>query len=723
MGYEPEELVGKSAIKLLHPADRKKLIHLLGKYIQLKIKKFIPGNDTNISEIIEYRCKSKSGDWHYLQSTVNIIGDELLFISKDITEQRKAAEDLKDSEERYRILCENAPIGIYYNDFYGKFLYGNKAAEEVIGYQREELVGKNFLKLKMISPKYFGKAAKILALNSLGKSTGPDEFTLTRKNGSTVIVEIITEIITIKKEKVVLGMLKDITAHQQAQAALQASEQKSQAVLEATPDPVIVYDIEGKVIYFNPAFTGVFGWSLEERIGKKMDDFVPAENWPETRMMIEKVTVAGERFSGLETCRYTKEGNIIPVNISGSYYRDQEGDIAASVINLRDIREQKKIEAQLQQAQKMEAVGTLAGGIAHDFNNILAAIMGYTEIALDSVERETQLYKNLQRVFQAGNRAKKLVMQILTFTRQAEQERKPVQVKLIVNEALKLLRSSLPATIEINRNIQSDGLVLADATQIHQILMNLCTNADHAMREKGGTLEVKLESVELDADFTAGHPDMKPGAYLQLTVSDTGCGMPPQVRERIFDPFFTTKEVGEGTGMGLSVVHGIAGSYGGTITVDSEPGQGSTFKVYLPIIERREKSQAAQEDSIPTGSERILFVDDEPALTDIGKQFLEALGYSVETRTSSIEALELFKNQPDRFDLVITDMTMPHMTGEDLAQELMCLKPNIPIILCTGFSANINDQKACAMGIRAFVLKPIVKPEIAATVRKVLDGR
>ncbi len=723
LGYEPEELVGKSGIKFIHPDDRKKLILLLGKYIQLKIKKSLPGNDTNISEIIEYRCKSKSGDWHYLQSTVNIIGDELLFISKDITEQKKAAEHLKDSEERYRILCENAPIGIYYNDFYGKFLYGNKTAEEVIGYKREELVGKNFLKLKMISPKYFAKAAKILALNRLGKSTGPDEFTLTRKNGSAVIVEINTEIITIKKEKVVLGMVNDITARQQAEAALQESEQKSQAVLEANPDPVIVYDIEGKVIYFNPAFTRVFGWSLEERIGKKMGDFVPEENWPETRMMIDKITVSGERFSGLETCRYTKEGNIIPVNISGSFYRDQEGHIAASVINLRDIREQKKIEAQLQQAQKMEAVGTLAGGIAHDFNNILAAIMGYTEIALYSVERETQLYKNLQRVFQAGNRAKNLVKQILTFTRQTEQERKPIQVKLIVNEALKLLRSSLPTTIEINRNIQSDGLVLADPTQIHQILMNLCTNADHAMRETGGTLGVKLESVELDADFTASLPDMKPGAYLNLTVSDTGCGMPPQVRERIFDPFFTTKGVGEGTGMGLSVVHGIAGSYGGTITVDSEPGQGSTFKVYLPIIERREEPQATKEDSVPTGSERILFVDDEPALTNIGKLVLGSLGYNVETRTSSIEALELFKNQPDRFDLVITDMTMPNMTGEDLAQELMGIKPNIPIILCTGFSAKIDEQKASAMGIRAFVLKPIVRQKIATTVRKVLDGR
>jgi CheY-like chemotaxis protein len=369
----------------------------------------------------------------------------------------------------------------------------------------------------------------------------------------------------------------------------------------------------------------------------------------------------------------------------------------------------------------MESIGTLAGGIAHDFNNILSAIMGYTELALDDIERDSQLYTNLQEVFRAGKRAKDLVQQILAFSRQSEQGRKPVQVKHIINEALKLLRSSLPTTIEVRRDIRSDALAMADPTQIHQILMNLCTNADHAMREKGGVLEVKLEDVELDADFTAAHPNIKPGAYINLTVSDTGHGIPPGVLERIFDPFFTTKEIGEGTGMGLSVVHGIVGSYGGAITAYSEPGQGSTFKVYLPIIERRKEPEIRTEESISTGSERILFVDDESVLVDMGKQILESLGYDVITRTSSIEALELFKAQPDRFELVITDMTMPNMTGDDLAQELMHIKPNIPIILCTGFSATIDEQKARAMGIRAFVLKPIVKREIAATIRKVLD--
>ncbi|CAB1072302.1 Multi-sensor hybrid histidine kinase [Olavius algarvensis Delta 1 endosymbiont] len=385
-------------------------------------------------------------------------------------------------------------------------------------------------------------------------------------------------------------------------------------------------------------------------------------------------------------------------------------------------KEKRKLEAQLQRSQKMETIGTLAGGIAHDFNNILAIIMGFIEISVYNVEKDTQLYTNLQQVLQAVGRAKDLIKQILTFSRQTAQERKPVQVKLIVNEVLRLLRASLPSTIKVHGDIQSDALVLADPTQIHQVLMNLCTNAGHAMQEEGGVLEVKLVNVEVDADRTADHSSMKPGAYINLTVNDTGCGMPPQVLDRIFDPFFTTKGPGAGTGMGLSVVHGIVRAMSGTIKAYSEPGQGSTFEVYFPVIEKRLKSQVGDVEAVPTGSERILFIDDEPALADIGRQTLEPLGYDVTTRTSSIEALELFKTRPDRFDLVITDMTMPNMTGYKLAAELIRIRPEIRIILCTGYSAKIDEQQAMALGIRAFVWKPVVRRDIATTIRKVLDG-
>jgi PAS domain S-box-containing protein len=385
-------------------------------------------------------------------------------------------------------------------------------------------------------------------------------------------------------------------------------------------------------------------------------------------------------------------------------------------------KEQKRLESQLRQTQKMEAIGTLAGGIAHDFNNILAAIIGYTEIAMHDVPKDSELQTNLQKVLKGGDRAKNLVNQILAFSRQSEIEPKPVKVKTIVTEALKLLRASLPTTIEIRRNFQSNSVVMADPTQILQIVMNLCANAGQAMHDKGGILDIDLKEVRLDADFAVQHPEIVPGAYIKLAISDTGHGFSAEIQDRIFDPFFTTRGKGEGTGMGLSVVHGIVKSHGGAMTVASEPGTGSVFSVFLPLIEEHFELGTTVAKTVPKGTERILFIDDEEPLTDMGKIMLESLGYDVVAQTSSVEALELFKAQADRFDLVITDLTMPHMTGENLAKELMQIRPDIPIILCTGFSARIDETKAMAMGIRAFISKPILKHEIAEIIRAVIDG-
>jgi PAS domain S-box-containing protein len=393
--------------------------------------------------------------------------------------------------------------------------------------------------------------------------------------------------------------------------------------------------------------------------------------------------------------------------------------VCTDITERKQADEQKAIlERQLQQSQKMEAIGTLAGGIAHDFNNILAAIIGYTELAIHCVPKESSVHKNLREVMVAGIRAKDLVKQILTFSRQTEHELKPIQVKPIVEEVLKLLRASLPTTICFRKNIESDSVVMADSTHIHQILMNLCTNAGHAMQEKGGILEVTLTDIELDARCE----ELLPGAYLRLTVSDTGIGMDALMIKRIFDPYFTTKEKGKGTGMGLAVVHGILKSYGGKIDVYSEPGNGSTFHVYLPVKEMDANAEERVEVSLPTGKECILFVDDEQSMANLGKELLEGLGYNVVTRTSSLEALEAFRAQSDNFDLVITDMTMPNMTGEKMAREIMKVRPDMPIILCTGFSPVITEEKARAMGIRAFIMKPILKNEIAVKIREVLDG-
>ncbi|MBW2643304.1 MAG: PAS domain S-box protein [Deltaproteobacteria bacterium] len=501
--------------------------------------------------------------------------------------------------------------------------------------------------------------------------------------------------------------------------ALRESEERYRTVLEANPDPVVVYDIEGKVIYFNPAFTRVFGWTIEERISKKMDEFVPEESWEETKFMIDKV-LAGESFSGIETRRFTKEGKIIPISISGAIYRDPDNKPIGSVINLRNISAQKTLETQLQQALKMESIGTLTGGIAHDFNNILGIIIGNTELAMDDVPEWNPAHFNLKEIKTASIRAKDIVRQLLTFSRKTDQERKPIKIIQTIKDSLKFLRATIPTSIDIRQNIRAtDDTVLADPTQIHQLMMNLCTNASHAV-ETGGTIEVGIENIVLDEDSAVLYPDLIPGNYVKVTVSDTGQGIAPEATDRIFDPYFTTKEVGKGTGMGLSVVHGIVKSHGGAIIVESELGKGTTFSVFFPVIEKQVDSEIEIDEKLPTGNERILFVDDEESMVYVGRYRLERLGYQVEAQTSPVQALKLFQANPDQFDLLITDMAMPRMTGDMLVKEILKIRPDIPTILCTGFSEKIDEERSKKLGISAYIVKPFDRRDLAKLVRKVL---
>jgi signal transduction histidine kinase/ActR/RegA family two-component response regulator len=382
-----------------------------------------------------------------------------------------------------------------------------------------------------------------------------------------------------------------------------------------------------------------------------------------------------------------------------------------------------KYERQLQQVLKIQAIGTLAGGIAHDFNNILFPIVGYTELTMDEVSEDSVAHNNLEEILKAANRAKDLVQQILTFSRQSDQERKPIKVQNIITEALKLLRASIPASIEIIHKIQDDcGSVMGDATQIHQVIMNLCTNAYQAMQDTGGKLEVILSEVDIGYQETIDKIGMQPGKHLQLLVKDEGCGMDAAVMDRIFEPYYTTKEQGKGTGLGLSVIHGIVKNHRGDITVKSTPGKGTIFQVYLPLIEDLDIGAELEPTNGATkGEERILLVDDEEQIVAMERQMLETLGYRVTARTDSQEALKVFAEQPHNFDLVITDMTMPHMTGDQLAQKMLDIEPQIPVILCTGFNEIITEEKALAMGIQKFVMKPVVKNDLATTIRTVLD--
>ena len=492
--------------------------------------------------------------------------------------------------------------------------------------------------------------------------------------------------------------------------------------IEQAAGSIIITQSDSTIQYVNPAFERISGYSREEVIGKNPRILSSGKQDKAFYKEILDTLARGQIWAG-RLINKKKDGNLYECDTTISPIRDESGTIINYVYVGRDVTHIVRLEKQLRQAQKMEAIGTLAGGIAHDFNNILTIIIGYAEILLDGVSGDDAMREDLEEVLKAGYRARGLVEQILTFSRQTDQERRPLQIAPIVKEALKLLRASIPKTVEIRENIVPEsGMILADPTQIHQVLMNLCTNSAHAMREKGGRLEVGLIDVDLDYETAAQYPDLSPGPYLRLTVSDTGHGMDRTVRERIFDPFFTTKGPGEGTGLGLAMVYGIVKSHRGEITVYSEPGKGTTFHVFLPKVEV--ESIPSPEPLVPLyqGKERILFVDDEEAVVQMGRKMLERLGYEVIISTDGREALEIFRSQPEQIDLVITDQTMPNITGAELARELMGIRPDIPIILCTGFSEVISVEEAKALGIREFVMKPFATREIAEITRHVLDN-
>ena len=517
--------------------------------------------------------------------------------------------------------------------------------------------------------------------------------------------------------------------HRQAEEALWKSKNRYSTLVENTLDAIAIIQHD-KIKFVNRASQKLFGYLPEEIIEMDVMKLIRPE-YREDSMNRYLDRKAGKDVPPTnESACIRKDGTTLPLDISVIPGIDYEGEPAELVV-IRDISERKqgekereRLEARLRQAQKMEAIGTLAGGIAHDFNNILFPIIGYTEMTLQDLPKESKAWKNLTHVLISADRAKDLVQQILTFGRRDEKERKPIQIQYIIKEVLKLLRSSIPTSIEIREEIGGEfDPVSADPTEIHQIVMNLCTNAYHAMREKGGVMEVSLKKVEVCEGDLLLTMTLEPGAYLRLTVSDTGHGIDRLVLERIFDPYYTTKAPGEGTGMGLSITHGIIKSYGGNIQVYSEPGEGTVFHVYLPLIHMETEKPRAVESllPVPTGTEHILLVDDEEQIALMVQEMLERLGYRVTSRTSSVEALKAFQAQPDIFDLVITDMAMPNMTGTELAPELLKVRPDIPIIICTGFSEIVNEDKAMAMGIREYLMKPIIRNEMAIAIRRVLD--
>jgi nitrogen-specific signal transduction histidine kinase/CheY-like chemotaxis protein len=454
-----------------------------------------------------------------------------------------------------------------------------------------------------------------------------------------------------------------------------------------------------------------------------VDPNFSAERWPQHWKEIKE-----KKTFMFETIHKAKDGSIFPVEVVVNYmeFRGKEYNcaFARDISKRKKVSEEKKaVEDRLRQAQKMEAIGTLAGGIAHDFNNILSVILGYADLAFEGAPVESTLRMNLDKILKAGFRAKDLVKQILTFSRQTGVNPVPLNPAKTLKEAIILLRSSIPTTIKIIDIIDPDsGIILADPTQIHQVLINLCTNAYHAMELTGGEIKIVLKSVYLSQEDVLPEQGVDAGEYICLTVQDTGPGILPTVQERIFDPYFTTKETGKGTGLGLSIVHGIVKDFNGFIRFNSERGKGTAFHVFFPSVKKKVLPEESITEPVQKGTESILFIDDDETVAEVGELILKEIGYTVTVKTNSIDALETFRNKPDLFDLVITDQIMPNMTGIELAKRMLQIEPGIPIILCTGYNNTISEIKANSLGIKGVALKPILKKDIAKLIRKVLNG-
>lgn len=498
------------------------------------------------------------------------------------------------------------------------------------------------------------------------------------------------------------------------------NERILQSLFDSSPNAIVISDLSNKTRFVNPTFTRIFGYSKEEITGEYIP-YIP--DWDQENTESEwNDLVAGKPVLERESQRLTKDGRAIDVAITQSVCRDNNGGLTDILTIIRDITEKRKIEKQFRHAQKMEALGTLAGGIAHDFNNILFIITAYTELLISDMPKSSKARDNIMEIDIAASRAVDLVRQIRTFSRHEEQEKRPIEIQPVLKEALRLLRSSLPTTIEFRQKIDKNcGTILADPTQIHQVIMNLCTNAYHAMQENGGILEVNLSRVVIGSDDIDGNLSLPPGQYLMLTVSDTGHGIDKLVMDQIFEPYFTTKAKREGAGMGLATVHGIVESDGGAITVESELDKGTMFCVYFPCAEESANKNLLSIESVPGGKERILLVDDDKQIIRMGKQMLETLGYNVTTLADSVVALETFRAHPNRFDLVIIDKIMPKMTGTQLAEELMRIRPDIHIILITGLEEGMTAEDCKKMNIKECVMKHAGTRELAKAIRRVLD--
>jgi PAS domain S-box-containing protein len=653
-------------------------------------------------------------------------------------DRRKQAEDeLKESQQLFIDIIDFLPDATCVIDREGKVIAWNRAIEEMTGISAAAMLGKGGYEYAL--PFYGERRPTLIDLvldpggevetrySTLERKGGilAGQFFIQSLKGCPTYLFATASALYDPRGNVVgaIESIRDITGQKLMEEAIGRAEEKYRDMVENSVTGIYQATLEGRFLSLNASIAHMLGYDSPEELLNTLSDARQLYVHPERRFELLRMIEEHGSVRDFEADFFRKDKSVVWASLNLRTVRSSTGEIAYLEGTASDITDRKLLRAQLDQAQKMEAIGTLAGGIAHDFNNILTPIIGYTELSLNTVPEDGRLSHNMTQVLLSANRARDLVRQILTFSRKTSQEQKPVQVSLIVKEVLKLLRSSLPSTIDIRQSLHPDAVhstMMADPTQIHQVLMNLCTNAAHAMRATGGKLTIILENVEIGPRAGRRTPDMGPGPYLRLSVADTGHGMDDTVKQRIFDPYFTTKGPNEGTGLGLAVVYGIVKNLSGTIAVSSKPGEGATFDVYFPRTKTIPAPSTDLPELLPTGHGLVLVVDDEKFIVDMVKEMLETLGYEAVPRYSSPDALEAFRARPKSFDLVITDMTMPHMTGIDLARQILMIRPDTPIILCTGFSETLDENKIKPLGIKELLMKPVSMHDLAAAVSKIM---
>ena len=647
-------------------------------------------------------------------------------LEASLEQLRASQSDIRQARDFMENIFQAAIDGLIVTDIHGAIVMANKSIEHMLGYDRRELIGRHVSEVSYDQEGYHDWSLHMM--QELAERHFVDHFEtmLKRKDGAGCFIEFNSRHFQNEKKENIgtVFSLHDVSARKEAEQKLRKSRDFLEDVFRATPDMVVVTDSRGDITAVNEAVRKVLGYSPEELVGQSTATLIPQDY----NSRQEAIGMMGDFFEkgyidNREFNLRKKDNTLCAVEWHSILEKDDQGNITGSVGVLRDCTARKKMEQQLRQAQKMEAIGTLAGGIAHDFNNILTAISGFSDLSLQATQDAT-LKNYISYVIKAANRAKDLVRQILAFSKQTEHEMRPVLVAPLLNEALKFLRASIPSSIEIKQNIACDTyVVFADPTQMHQVIMNLCTNAGHAMREKGGVLSAGLDALELDETLiNKTYDGLNPGRYLRLTVSDTGHGMTSDVVEHIFEPYFTTKEKGEGTGLGLAVVHGIVKSHNGMVIVISKPGQGSTFEVLLPLMAMESQEPVADLPSRRGTGESILFVDDEHDITIMVRTLLEGLGYRVTTTTIPQEVIELIGRNSTAYDLLITDKTMPGMNGFELAEAVFVLAPWLPVIMVSGLVQNEDTGKALKTGIKEFLVKPFQVYELAAKIRSSLGA-